>query len=69
MSTYQPKQGDIVVMNFNPQAGHEQGGRRPALVISNVSFHRYTHMAIVCPITSKTKDYPMHVPLDGRTRT
>lgn len=69
MSTYQPKQGDIVLMNFNPQAGHEQGGRRPALVISNVSFHRYTHMAIVCPITSKTKDYPMHVPLDGRTRT
>lgn len=69
MSTYQPKQGDIVVMNFNPQAGHEQGGRRPALVISNASFHRYTHMAIVCPITSKTKDYPMHVPLDERTRT
>lgn len=66
---YRPKQGDIVMMNFNPQAGHEQGGRRPALIISNVSFHRYTRMAIVCPITSQLKEYPMHVKLDERTQT
>ncbi len=66
---YRPKQGDIVMMNFTPQAGHEQGGRRPALVISNGSFHRYTQLAIVCPITTKVKDYPMHVPLDERTAT
>lgn len=67
--TYKPNQGDIVMMNFTPQAGHEQGGRRPALVISNASFHRYTRMAIVCPITTKIKDYPMHVKLDERTKT
>ena len=42
MIAYIPKQGDIIMMNFNPQAGHEQGGRRPALVISNASFHHYT---------------------------
>ncbi len=66
---YKPNQGDIVMMNFTPQAGHEQGGKRPALVISNQSFHRYTRMAIVCPITTKIKDYPMHVQLDNRTKT
>jgi mRNA interferase MazF len=66
---YQPEQGDIVMMNFNPQAGHEQAGRRPALVISNRSFHRYTRMAIVCPITNQMKDYPMHVKLDAQTKT
>lgn len=69
MPPYHPNQGDIVMMNFNPQAGHEQGGRRPALIVSNASFHRYTRMAIVCPITSQIKDYPMHVKLDGRTKT
>lgn len=61
-------QGDIVMMNFSPQAGHEQAGRRPALVISNRDFYRYTRMAIVCPITSKIKDFPMHVKLDERTK-
>jgi mRNA interferase MazF len=66
---YQPEQGDIVMMNFTPQAGHEQAGRRPALVISNRSFHRYTRMAIVCPITSQLKDYPMHVRLNAQTQT
>lgn len=66
---YQPKQGDIVMMNFNPQAGHEQAGRRPALVISNRSFHHYTRMGIVCPITNQLKPFPMHVQLDERTKT
>lgn len=69
MIAYTPKQGDIIMMNFNPQAGHEQGGRRPALVISNASFHHYTRLGIVCPITTKIKDYPMHVKLDERTKT
>lgn len=68
MAVYVPNQGDIVIMNFTPQAGHEQGGRRPALVVSNRSFHRYTRMAIVCPITNQIKDYPMHVKLDNRTK-
>ena len=66
---YRPVQGDLVMMDFNPQAGHEQAGRRPALVISNKAFHRYTRMAIVCPITNQIKDYPMHVKLDERTKT
>ena len=66
---YHPAQGDLVMMDFNPQAGHEQAGRRPALVISNKAFHRYTRMAIVCPITNQIKDYPMHVKLDERTKT
>ena len=65
----QPEQGDIVMMNFSPQAGHEQAGKRPALVISNKSFHRYTRMAIVCPITNQIKDYPMHVKLNEQTKT
>lgn len=69
MAAYTPNQGDIVILDFNPQAGHEQAGRRPALIVSNKSFHRYTRMAIVCPITNQIKDYPMHVKLDGRTRT
>ncbi len=66
---YKPLRGDIIQMDFNPQAGHEQAGRRPALVVSCKSFHRYPNMAIVCPITTQTKPYPMHVPLDKRTRT
>ena len=41
---------------------------RPALVVSNQAFHRYTRMAIVCPITNQIKDYPMHVKLDERTK-
>ncbi len=66
---YKPSRGDIIQMNFTPQAGHEQAGRRPALIVSNASFHRYTNMAIVCPITNQIKNYPMHVPLDKRTKT
>jgi len=69
MAAYLPNQGDIVMMDFNPQAGHEQAGRRPALIVSNRSFHRYTRLSIVCPITNQIKDYPMHVRLDSRTRT
>ena len=69
MADYRPAQGDIVMLNFTPQAGHEQAGRRPALVVSNQSFHRYTGLAIFCPITNQIKDYPLHVRLDDRTRT
>jgi mRNA interferase MazF len=64
---YLPGQGDIVYLDFNPQAGHEQAGRRPALVVSNEAYHKYTNLAIVCPITNTEKTFPMHVPLDDRT--
>ena len=66
---YKPEQGDIVYLEFNPQAGHEQKGRRPALVISNNTFNRFTKLALVCPITNTAKDYPLHVKLDERTKT
>jgi len=49
--SYQPRQGDIDIMDFQPQTGHEQRGRRPAMVVSNASFHHYTSMAIVCPMS------------------
>jgi len=66
---YSPEQGDIVTINFNPQAGHEQSGRRPALVVSSASFHQYTNLEIVCPITGSLSHFPLHVPLDSRTET
>jgi mRNA interferase MazF len=62
---YIPKQGDIVWIDFNPQTGHEQAGHRPALVISNADFNKLTGFAIVCPITSKRKNYPLHIELKG----
>jgi mRNA interferase MazF len=66
---YQPKQGDIVVIDFDPQAGHEQKGRRPCLVVSNNQFHIRTKLAMVCPITNTASGFPMHIPLDNRTKT
>ncbi|QCO39468.1 endoribonuclease MazF [Leptospira interrogans] len=58
---YTPEKGDIVWLNFTPQAGHEQKGRRPALVLSPKEYNSKTGLAIFCPITSKIKDYPFEV--------
>lgn len=66
---YVPEQGDIILIDFNPQAGHEQKGRRPAYVVSNCIFNQFTKMSIVCPITNTNKGFPLHVPLDERTKT
>ena len=67
---YQPNQGDIIILDFNPQAGHEQAGRRPALVVSNAQYHKYTNgLAIVCPITNTLTPFPLHILLDKRTKT
>ena len=63
------KQGDIIKINFNPQAGHEQAGYRPALVVSNNFFNEKTNLTIVCPITNTESDFPLHVSLDERTAT
>ncbi len=60
-STYVPDSGDIVWLSFNPQSGHEQSGRRPALVISPLIYNEKTGLAIFCPITSKVKGYPFEV--------
>ena len=67
--TYIPAQGDIVYLDFDPQKGHEQKGRRPALVVSNNTFNNFTKAAIVCPITNTNKRIPLQIPLDDRTST
>lgn len=67
--TYIPEQGDIILLEFDPQAGHEQKGRRPAFVVSNNTFNQFTNLAIVCPITNSNRGFPLHVPLDERTKT
>lgn len=63
------KPGDILFLEFNPQTGHEQKGKRPALVVSNSTFNKFTEMALVCPITNTNKGFPLHVELDSRTKT
>lgn len=61
---YIPKQGDIVLVDFNPTKGHEQAGKRPAVVISHDIFNQYTKMAILCPITFNNKEFPTHYQLE-----
>ncbi len=66
MPSYVPARGDLVWLQFSPQAGHEQAGQRPALVISAASYNRRVGLAICCPITSQVKGYPFEVLLpDG----
>lgn len=61
-------QGDIIIMDFDPQQGHEQKGRRPALVLSNNTLNHHSSMAFVCPITNTNKNHPFHIELDERTQ-
>lgn len=63
------KQGDIIKVNLNPKAGHEQAGYRPAVVISNNTFNKMARLAILCPITNTKNNFPLHIPLDERTKT
>jgi len=58
-----PAAGDIVWLSFDPHAGREQAGRRPALILSPVNYNRRSGLAIVCPITSRLKGYPFEVKL------
>lgn len=58
-----PRQGDIVWINFMPQVGKEQSGRRPGLIISRSQYNRKVGLALVCPITTKSKGYMLEVPL------
>ena len=58
---YLPRQGDIIWLNFTPQAGREQAGRRPALVISKTRYNRRVGLALVCPITNQIKGYRFEV--------
>jgi mRNA interferase MazF len=60
---YVPKRGDLVWLTFDPQAGHEQPGRRPAFVLSPESYNRKTSLFLACPVTSRVKGYPFEIAL------
>ncbi len=62
-SSYVPHRGDIVWIDFDPQAGHEQSGRRPAFILSDKEYNRRASLVIICPITSQLKPYPFVVAL------
>ena len=67
MAAYVPHKGDFVALTFDPQSGHEQRGRRPALVVSNDLFNKPTGLCIACPVTNTRRDYPFHVSIpEGR---
>jgi mRNA interferase MazF len=61
---YVPDVGDIAIIDFDPQAGHEQGKRRPALVLTDQRYNRASGLAIVCPLTSKRKPYPFALSIE-----
>jgi len=66
---YIPEQGDIVTLNFDPQSGHEQKGRRPAIIISNRVFNQHLGLAFACPITSTKKSFPFHIEITSENVT
>jgi len=61
MAAYVPARGDLIWLQFNPQAGHEQAGHRPAVVISPSSYNRRVGLALCCPVPSQVKGYPFEV--------
>lgn len=75
MKPYAPRPGDIVWTDFDPKLGREQGGRRPALVLSPTAFFKASHFAIVCPISSRIRPFstsvvlPAGLPIQGEVLT
>ncbi len=70
MAAYVPRKGDFVAVTFDPQSGHEQRGRRPALVVSNDLFNKATGFCVACPVTNTRRDFPFHVTIpDGESVT
>lgn len=65
---YIPDSGDIVWITFNPQAGHEQSGRRPALVVSPAAYNEKVGLALLCPVTNQIKGYPFEVILPENSK-
>ena len=65
---YTPDRGDIVWLNFAPQTGHEQSGKRPALILSPSSYNQKVGLALCCPITSRIKEYPFEVALPSESK-
>jgi mRNA interferase MazF len=62
---YYPRRGDIIRLDFDPQSGHEQAGRRPALVLSPEEYNQKVGLVVVCPITGQQKGYPWEVEVSG----
>jgi mRNA interferase MazF len=66
---YAPHVGDIVWLHFDPQSGHEQAGRRPALVLTPVKYNRRRGMLVCCPLTTRLKAYPFQTLIEGEPRS
>jgi len=64
---YVPDSGDVVWLNFTPQAGHEQAGHRPALVLSPATYNDKTSLMLCCPLTTRIRNHPFEVALTGRS--
>jgi mRNA interferase MazF len=60
-----PDAGDIIWLDFDPQSGHEQAGRRPAVVLSPAAYNGRIGLLVCCPVTTKIKSYPFEVKLSG----
>ena len=69
MVKYIPEQGDIVTLNFDPQSGHEQKGRRTAVIISNKIFNQHLGLAFACPVTNTKRDFPFHIEIESKNIT
>ena len=69
MVKYIPEQGDIVTLNFDPQSGHEQKGRRPAVIISNKIFNQHLGLAFACPVTNTKRDFPFQIEIESKKIT
>ena len=65
---YVPGKGEVVWLDFDPQAGHEQSGRRPAFVLSPAKYNQSTGLMLCCPVTSQVKGYPFEVAIEGSTK-
>lgn len=65
MGGYIPRKGEYISVSLDPQSGHEQKGRRPALVVSNTLFNKHTGLVIACPVTNTERKYPFHVAVGG----
>ena len=65
VKNYIPQKGDLVILTFDPSSGHEQKGRRPALIISNEIFNKALGLAIASPITNTNRNFPFHVKLEA----
>ncbi len=67
--SYVPKQGDVIWLDLDPTLGHEQKGRRPAIVVSSQEFNVTTGMVYICPITNTNRDYVFRIPLEDQKIT